>query len=259
MDSNATAPSETGHRGRIAVVTGAASGIGQAAAAHLHALGLTVAGLDLHAEGVPEGCTPLVADVRNQRAVTSAIAGFAEAHGRLDVLVNNVAVAFVGTVEDGSEEDWSRVLDVNVLGQMRVMRAALPWLRISDAASIVVMSSCSALNGLPQRALYSASKGAVQGLAQAMAADLVAEGITVNCVSPGTVDTPFMAELISQSDNPDAQRREFESRQPTGRMIDSVEIARAVAFLAHPSMRSTTGSTVVVDGGMGVLRIPRET
>ncbi|MEM8782312.1 MAG: SDR family oxidoreductase [Planctomycetota bacterium] len=243
--------------GRIAVVTGAASGIGQATAEHLRQRGAVVAGLDLHAEGIPADCRPLIADVRDQAAVSAAIAGFAEAHGRLDVLVNNVAVSFVGTVEDGSEEDWLRVLDINVLGQMRVMRAALPWLRKSDAASVVVMSSCSALNGLPQRALYSASKGAVQAMAQAMAADLVTEGVCVNCVSPGTVDTPFMTELIERDPRPDDRRHAFASRQPTGRMVAPIEVARAVAYLAHPQARSSTGTTLVVDGGMGTIRPPR--
>jgi 2-keto-3-deoxy-L-fuconate dehydrogenase len=238
----------------LALVTGAASGIGRAAAEALMEQGAHVAGLDLHAEGMPNGCQPLIADVRSQGALEAAISGFAELHGRLDVLVNNVGVSFVGTVEDGSEEDWHRIFDINVLGQMRVMRSTLPWLRRSKNASVIVMSSCSALNGLPERALYSASKGAVQSMAMAMATDLVAEGIRVNCISPGTVNTPFMSELIARDADPKAKRRSFEARQPTQRMVEPEEVGMAVAYLADPRSHSQTGSTLVLDGGMGALR-----
>lgn len=240
--------------GVVAVVTGAASGIGQAGARALLEQGATVGGVDLHADGMPEGCEPLLADVRSQSALDDAIAGFAERHGRLDVVVNNVGVSFVGTVEDGSEDDWHRVFDINVLGQMRVMRATLPWLRKSSGASVIIMSSCSAVNGLPERALYSASKGAVQSMAMAMATDLLADGICVNCISPGTVNTPFMAELIARDNDPDGKRRSFEARQPTQRMVEPDEVGRAVAYLADPRNRSQTGATLIIDGGMGVLR-----
>lgn len=242
------------HEGRIAVVTGAASGIGQATAAALRDAGMTVGALDLTAQGLPEGTVPLLADVRDAMAITAAIDAFATPHGRIDLLVNNAGVSFVGGIEAGSEDDWHRVLDINVIGQMRVLRAALPWLRRSDAASVVAMSSCTATNGIPERALYSASKGAVHAMMLSVATDLVGEGICVNAIAPGTVDTAFMTELANRAPDPAAKRREFEARQPTGRMVAPAEIANAVLFLADPVNRSITGTTLVLDGGMGTIR-----
>jgi 2-keto-3-deoxy-L-fuconate dehydrogenase len=242
------------HEGRIAVVTGAASGIGQATAAAMRDVGFIVGALDLTVQGLPDGTVPLLADVRDATAVTAAIDAFAALHGRIDLLVNNAGVSFVGGIEAGSEDDWHRVLDINVLGQMRVLRAALPWLRHSDAASVVAMSSCTATNGIPERALYSASKGAVHAMMLSVATDLVGEGICVNSIAPGTVDTAFMAELANRAPEPAAKRREFEARQPTGRMVAPAEIANAVLFLADPINRSITGTTLVLDGGMGTIR-----
>lgn len=242
------------HEGRIAVVTGAASGIGQATAAALRDAGFIVGALDLTAQGLPEGTAPLLADVRDAKAITAAIDAFAAPHGRIDLLVNNAGVSFVGGIEAGSEDDWHRVLDINVIGQMRVLRVALPWLRRSDAASVVAMSSCTATNGIPERALYSASKGAIQAMMLSVATDLVAEGICVNAIAPGTVDTAFMTELANRAPDPAAKRREFEARQPTGRMVAPAEIANAVLFLANPINRSITGTTLVLDGGMGTIR-----
>lgn len=243
--------------GRIAIVTGAASGIGQAIAETLLKFGVTVGALDRNADGIPEGCNPLLADVCDQNEVNGAVSSFAEKYGCLDILVNNAGVSFVGTIEQGSDEEWMQILDINVLGQMRVVRASLPYLRKSDAASIIAMSSCTATNGIPERALYSASKGAVQSMSIAMATDLVKEGIRVNCISPATVDTPFMVELADRAEDPTAKRRSFEDRQPIGKMIDPEELGLAVAYLASPLTASTTGTTLVLDGGMGTLRIPK--
>lgn len=243
--------------GRIAVVTGGAAGIGQAVVDVLQGYGCIVASVDITAEGVPAGATALVADVRDQAALDLAIGSFGETHGRIDILVNNAGVSFVGTIEDGTDEDWHRIFDINVVGQMRSTRAALPWLRRSADAAIVNMSSCTAVNGLPQRALYSATKGAVQSMTMAMAADLVTEGIRVNCVSPGTVDTPFMAQLAAAAPNPAAKRAQFEARQPTGRMVSPQEVGEAVAYLARPGAHSSVGSVINLDGGMTALRMPR--
>ena len=242
--------------GRVAIVTGGASGIGRAGVQALLSRGASVGALDLTGD-VPEGAEALIADVTDAAAVTAAIDGFAARHGRLDVLVNNAGVGFVGGIEAGTEADWARVFDVNVFGQMRVMRAALPWLRRSKAASVIVMSSCSALNGIPDRVLYSASKGAVQSMMMALAADLVGEGIVVNAIAPGTVDTPFMGEIVAASDNPAALRAELSARQPTGHMLDPAEIGHAIIYLASPLARSTTGATLEIDGGMGTIRLAR--
>lgn len=240
---------------QVALVTGGASGVGQAVVEVLVEYGCIVASIDLTREGVPEGASAYIADVRDQAAVSNVIRDFAEQHGHIDILVNNAGVSFVGGVEDGSEEDWFGILDINVLGQMRTLRAALPYLRCSSSASVIMMSSCTAVNGIPQRALYSASKGAVQSMSMSIAADLVAEGIRCNCISPATVDTPFMTELANRAPDPAAKRREFEARQPTEQMVAPREVAEAVAYLADPNARSMTGATLTLDGGMGTLRL----
>ena len=117
-------------------------------------------------------------------------------------LVSNAGIGAQGTVEDNDDEEWHRVFDVNVLGTVRVMRAALPHLRAAGQASVVLTCSVAADVGLPQRALYSASKGAVEALTRAMAADHLPEGIRVNCVNPGTADTPWVARLLARRTTP---------------------------------------------------------
>jgi NAD(P)-dependent dehydrogenase (short-subunit alcohol dehydrogenase family) len=144
---------------------------------------------------------------------------------------------------------------VNVVGMVRVARAALPALRQSDAAAIVNTSSIAATAGLPQRALYSASKGAVLSLTLAMAADLIGEGIRVNAVNPGTADTPWVARLLDKAPDPAAERVALEARQPHGRLVAAEEVAGAVCYLASPASGSTTGTWLAVDGGMAGLRL----
>jgi 2-keto-3-deoxy-L-fuconate dehydrogenase len=143
-----------------------------------------------------------------------------------------------------------------VLGVARVCRAALPYLRRSSLAAIVNISSIAAWSGLPNRVLYSASKGAVQAMTLAMAADLVGEGIRVNCVCPGTVDTPWVARLLAATDDPVGERSRLEARQPMGRLVTAEEVAEAVYYLASPAAGATTGTALAVDGGMYGLRLP---
>jgi NAD(P)-dependent dehydrogenase (short-subunit alcohol dehydrogenase family) len=140
---------------------------------------------------------------------------------------------------------------------VRVTRAALPALRQSDAAAIVNTSSIAATAGLPQRALYSASKGAVLSLTQAMAADLIAERIRVNAVNPGTADTPWVGRLLAKAPDPAAERAALEARQPHGRLVSADEVAQAVCYLASPGAGSTTGTSIAIDGGMQGLRLRR--
>src|SRR5205085_5515108 len=143
-----------------------------------------------------------------------------------------------------------RVLGINVLGMVRTTRAALPHLRESAHASIVNTCSIAATAGLPQRALYSASKGAVLSLTLAMAADHVRDGIRVNCVNPGTVDTPWVARLLGQAADPQAELAALRARQPMGRLVAAEEVAGAIAYLASPLSGATTGTVLAVDGGM---------
>ena len=147
------------------------------------------------------------------------------------------------------------MLDVNVMGIARVTRAALPHLRRSSHAAVVNTCSAVAFVGVRQRALYSASKGAVLALTLAMAADHASDGIRVNAVAPGTTDTPWVARLLESAEDPDAAAEALRRRQPTGRLVTADEVAYAIASLASPLAGSTTGTVLRVDGGMTSLRL----
>lgn len=241
--------------GLRAVVTGGASGIGLATASLLAARGAEVVVLDLKPD-VPSPLTGIAADMSDDNSVRDAVAAAALQLGGIDVLVNNAGIGAQGTVAANDDEEWHRVLDVNVVGLARVSRAALPHLRQSEAAAIVNTGSVAAAVGIPNRALYSASKGAVLALTMAMAADHVQDRIRVNCVSPGTADTPWVGRLLEAADDPVAERAQLEARQPMGRLVSAEEVAQAIVYLASPLSGSTTGTVLAVDGGMQNLRLP---
>jgi 2-keto-3-deoxy-L-fuconate dehydrogenase len=241
--------------GLAAIVTGGGSGIGLATATLFAERGARVGCLDLDPSTVPEPLIGLRADVTDQESTSAAVEAAVERLRGLDVLVNNAGIGAQGTVEANPLDEWRRVFDVNVLGIVRASRAALPHLRRSRAAAIVNTCSIAATAGLPQRALYSASKGAVQSLTLAMAADHVAEAIRVNCVNPGTADTPWVGRLLDAADDPDAERSALEARQPMGRLVSAQEVAAAIAHLASSLAASTTGIVLAVDGGMQGLRL----
>jgi NAD(P)-dependent dehydrogenase (short-subunit alcohol dehydrogenase family) len=237
------------------VVTGGSSGIGLAAAWLMAARGARVEVLDLDpAPAIARGLGGFTADVADDASVRAAIRAAAEALGGIDVLVNNAGIGAAGTVEDNTDEQWHRVFDVNVVGLVRTTRAALPYLRDSSSPAIVNTCSIAATAGLPQRALYSATKGAVLSLTLAMAADHVREGIRVNCVNPGTVDTPWVGRLLEAAADPAAERAALNARQPSGRLVSAEEVAAAIAYLASPAAASVTGTALAVDGGMAGLR-----
>jgi 2-keto-3-deoxy-L-fuconate dehydrogenase len=236
-----------------AVVTGGASGIGLATATLLAARGARVAILDLEPAGAD--FYPVRADVRDDAAVRAAVDEAAAHLGGIDILVNNAGIGAVGTVADNSDEQWHQVFDVNVVGMVRVTRAALPYLRRSGHAAIVNTCSVAATAGLPQRALYSATKGAVLSLTLAMAADHLPDGIRVNCVNPGTADTPWIGRLLAQADDPAAERAALAARQPLGRLVSADEVAAGIAYLASPAAAAVTGTALEIDGGMAGLRL----
>ncbi|MEV8451838.1 SDR family oxidoreductase [Streptomyces sp. NPDC052095] len=246
--------------GMGALVTGGASGIGAAVATQLLARGAKVAVLDRDTTGAPEGTLAVEADVTDDAAVRRAVDRAAAELGTLHTLVSNAGIGSIGTVEDNTDEEWTRVLDINVLGMVRTARHALPHLRRAAAerpgtASITQTCSIAATAGLPQRALYSASKGAVLSLTLAMAADHVREGVRVNCVNPGTADTPWIGRLLGQADDPEAERAALNARQPLGRLVAADEVAAAIVYLASPAAASVTGTALAVDGGMQGLRL----
>jgi NAD(P)-dependent dehydrogenase (short-subunit alcohol dehydrogenase family) len=235
------------------LVTGGASGIGEATARLLAERGARVAVLDRDVTGIAPPLIAVQADVTNDAAVRAGVADAVQRLGGLDLLVNNAGIGAQGTVEDNGDDEWRHVFDVNVLGMARVARAALPHLRESSRGAIVNTSSVAATAGLPQRALYSATKGAILSLTLAMAADHVREGVRVNCVCPGTADTPWVQNLLATAADPEAERAALEARQPIGRLVSAAEVAEAIVYLGTST--ATTGTALHVDGGMQGLRL----
>jgi 2-keto-3-deoxy-L-fuconate dehydrogenase len=247
----------TDFTGLVAVVTGGASGIGAATAELLASRGARVAILDRQLPTAGDGGSVLAVpcDITDAAGVRAGIDSVAERFGGIDVLVNNAGIGAVGDIAANDDDEWHRVLDVNVVGIARVTRAALPHLRRSAHAAIVNTCSVVANIGVPQRALYAASKGAVAALTLAMAADHVREGIRVNAVTPGTADTPWVGRLLDQAPDAAVAAAALRARQPMGRLVSAQEVAFAIAYLASPLAGSTTGTLLAVDGGMAGIKV----
>ncbi|GAB3141908.1 SDR family NAD(P)-dependent oxidoreductase [Marisediminicola antarctica] len=245
----------TGFEGIVAIVTGGSSGIGAATAVMLHEAGARVAVLD-RMVGADPRLSYKVCDLVDRDSVDRAVAEVAEELGGIDVLINNAGIGAVGDIAANSDDEWRNVFDVNVLGIARVTRAALPFLKRSSRAAIVNTSSVVAKIGVPQRALYSATKGAVLSLTLAMAADHLSDGIRVNAVLPGTADTPWVSRLLADSADAEGAAESLRRRQPMGRLVTAEEVATSIVFLANPQSMSTTGTLLLVDGGMAGVRVP---
>ena len=243
--------------GLTAIITGAGSGIGLEVARGLKARGATVFGFDINEGEMAPVATFIKCDIGNGQSVTDAFAEFSKQSKQLDILVNNAGIGSLTTVEHESDEIWEKVLNVNVIGTARVSRSAIPLLRKSKHPAIVNTASIAATDGIPNRAAYSASKGAVLTLTLAMATDHIKDKIRVNAVNPATTDTPWVQRLLNQSDDATAARDALEARQPMGRLVSPAEIASAIIFLASPLQASVTGTTINIDGGMHSLRIPK--
>ena len=243
--------------GLTAIITGAGSGIGLSVAKGLNNRGATVFGFDLN-EGEMAGVAKFIkCDIGDNSSVLNAFSEFSKQSSQLDILINNAGIGSLTTVEHESDEIWQKVLNVNVVGTARVSRAAIPLLRKSKSPAIVNTASIAATDGIPNRAAYSASKGAILTLTLAMATDHIKDKIRVNAVNPATTDTPWVQRLLNQSDDAAAARDALAARQPMGRLVTPDEIASAIIFLASPLQASITGTTLNVDGGMHSLRIPK--
>ena len=253
-------------KNKTAIVTGGTKGIGRGIAEALVREGVSVCISSRHLNEVNEAVDELnqlkrgravgfVCDVRDYGQVKGLIAHAVKELGGLDILINNAGIGAEGAVDANDDEEWRRVLDVNVLGTVRTTRAALEHLRASPAAAIVNTCSIAATAGLPQRVLYSATKGAVLAMTRAMAADHVREGIRVNCVAPGTADTPWVDRLLDRTADPAAERPALNARQPMGRLVTADEVEGAIAYLASPLSGASVGSVLAVDGGMHGLRL----
>ena len=243
--------------GLTAIITGAGSGIGLEVAKGLTAKGAKVFGFDINQGEMSSHATYIKCDIGNALSVTEAFNEFAKSSKSLDVLINNAGIGSLTTVEKETDEVWHKVLNINVVGTARVSRAAIPLLRQSKHAAIINTASVAAIDGIPNRAAYSASKGAILALTLAMATDHLSDGIRVNAVNPGTTDTPWVKRLLDQADDAKVAKIALEARQPMGRLVSPSEIANAIIFLASPVQASITGTSLNVDGGLHSLRIPK--
>jgi NAD(P)-dependent dehydrogenase (short-subunit alcohol dehydrogenase family) len=226
--------------GKVALVSGAAGGIGRAVADRLADEGAAVVGCDLLA--VPDG---VVCDVRDEASCASAVATVLERHGRLDVLANVAGIGIARTLAALAPDEWRRVIDVNLTGTFLLSQCALAPL-LESRGTIVNMASVAGLRATPYNAAYCASKGGVIMLTKSMAIELAKAGVRVNAVCPASVDTPFLRgfELPEGADLSLLTR----AASPMGRVVDVAEVAGAVAYLASDEAAAISGTTLVIDG-----------
>lgn len=243
-----------GHQ-RVAVIVGGASGIGAATAQRMVSEGARVATFDRNPNPGSDPVRSYRVDVTDQASIDAALDGVVQEWGRIDVLVNSAGIGAAGDITANDDDEWLQVLDVNLLGIVRTIRAALPHLIAAAPACVVNVTSAVADTGFPDRALYTASKGAVAALTRALASDHLADGVRFNAVSPGTTASPWVDRLLAQSDDPGTRRAALEARQPHGRLVSVAEVAEAIGYLASPLAGSTNGITLAVDAGIGSLYV----
>ena len=243
--------------GKRAIVTGAANGIGRAIALRLASEGARVAIADVNEEDAQEVAAEIdgetlvhKTDVTRGGDVEALVGRAVSEWGGLDVMVNNAGVGVAGTAVTTTEEEYERVMDVCVRGTFLGMKHAIPAIKDAGGGSVINMSSVAALVGLVDRAVYSAAKGAIYSMTRASAIDHVGEGVRVNCIAPGTVDTPWVARITSGYDDPEEARANMRARQPHGRLVTPEEIAAMAAYLASDESASVIGACMVVDGGV---------
>lgn len=246
-------------RDKTAIITGAGSGIGREAAILFAAEGakVLVADRDMAAaervvaeiKNAGRVASPYRVDVTREAEVEAMIAACVAQFGRLDILVNNAGYGFAGTVVNTSEADWDALMAVNVKGVFFGCKHAIPVMEKQGGGAVVNTASTVSVVGITDRAAYVASKGAVAALTRAAALDHVHSNIRVNCVAPGTIESPYFSEIFRKSNDAAQLRRSLEERQAMNRLGQPIEIARAMLFLASDESSFCTGSMLTADGG----------
>jgi NAD(P)-dependent dehydrogenase (short-subunit alcohol dehydrogenase family) len=251
----------TALEGKSAIVTGAGSGIGRACATALSAAGASVVANDISPDGLSETVSAIeagggravaeVGDVRSRDDVERLVARAVSAYGGLDVMVANAAVSIYASLEQMSEEDLDAALDTNLRGALLCAQAAVPALRERGGGSIVLISSVQAFVTLPGCVPYAAAKAGLVAAARALAPEVGRDGIRVNAVAPGTIDTPMLQRDLADMNRAEAEQflARVENANALGRIGEAREIAEVVVFLASDASSYITGATIVVDGG----------
>lgn len=248
--------------GKVALVTGAARGIGRGIALRFAREGAQVGVLDLHQEVCQQVADEIAAaggeaialgtDIRNEGQVSRAVSQLSERFGPVNVLVNNAAVMPSGALHETAVDDFDRCLAVNLRGTYLMSRAVIPGMLAEGRGSIIHMASVTGMLGLPGIAVYSATKGALIALARAMSTDYARQGIRVNTVSPGTIDSPMLHDFLAAQSNPEPLRQQFDDMHPIGRVGTIDEVASVFVFLASDEASFITGANYTVDGGLSV-------
>jgi len=246
--------------GRKAVITGGGAGIGEAIVRAFTREGASVVIADLNptaAQAIADelnadgkSANVVECDVSNGASVEAAVAKAAEYLGGVDTLVNDAGWGRAGKLLDTSEEDWDRMIDINMKGAFLVSKHTLPHLLASGGGNIVNMGSVAGVVGVKDRLAYCASKGGIISLTRAIALDYVEQGLRCNSISPGTVNTPWVDRMVSQFPDPEATRASMVARQPMGRLGEPWEIAEAAVYLASDQSGFITGTNLMIDGGM---------
>ena len=242
---------------KICIITGGGSGIGRAACLLFAGEGARVVVADKAGDAAERvaaeagnGAWSLQVDVASSRSVQAMIAATLQRFGRIDVLVNNAGYGIAGSVVETSEDDWDRLMGVNVNGVFYGCKHVIPAMRDQGGGVIVNTASVVASVGIRDRAAYCASKGAVAALTRAMALDHVGDGIRINCVAPGTIDSPYFSDILARSEHAADLRRQLEARQAMNRLGRPEEIAAGMLFLASDESSFMTGAMLTIDGGM---------
>jgi len=242
----------TSLEGRVAIVTGAAGGVGGATTTRLLERGAHVVAVDISPavhELAGDDVEAVEGDVAEAETAERAVAAALQRWRRVDILVNNAAMILYQGILETSEAEWDRLLAVNVRSAFLFSRAAIPAMLDGGAGAIVSTASISGLIGLPGQAAYAASKGAIVQLTKQLAVEFAPQGIRVNAVAPGAIDTPFLRRFVDAQEDPGAVEAGISGRHPLGRMATPGEVADAIVFLASDDAAFVTGTIFPVDGG----------